>query len=206
MACQPFDHLPRTIDAGTTVVFHVEDACHPSSAWTAAIVLNNGLSAPTSVAMTANSDGKRFDCTISATVSSSLAQGPTTAIPIFTQIADSSVKEYGRASTTFVLPAITATATPSPAQRMLAALETAITKLSGAVNQSVNFNGQQYSKGDLAKLLQERVRLQAEVLREQQALLAARGGKPNDGRIHVRFDPVYCNVPYGFYGGYPHCE
>ncbi len=202
MACQPFDCIPRTIEAGTTVAFHVGEECHPSALWTAVLVFNNGVAAAVSVNLTANADGWRFDCTISATVSATLPQGATTAIPIFTKISDSTVKENGRAFTANVLPAITATATPSPAQRMLAALETAITKLSGAVNQSVSFNGQQYSKGDLAKLLQERVRLQAEVIREQETLLRARGGHPNDGRVRPEF--VGPDGPFSFYlAGFP---
>ncbi len=205
MACSPSDCVPRVIDAGTTVAFHVSDACHSSALWTAAIVFNNGVAAATSVNMTANADGVRFDCTISATVSATLALGPTTAIPIFTKIADSSVKEYGRAQLTTVYPAITATATPSTAQALLTALNAAILKLSSAVNQSVSFNGQSYTKGDLQKLLEQRVRLQAEVLAEQRAAAAARGARVDSGRVHVRFDPVYCGGPYGFYGPHENC-
>lgn len=205
MAFQPTDCIPRAIDAGTTVVFHVADACHPSALWTGVLVLNNGVAAATSVTMTANADGQRFDATISATVSATIALGPSTAIPIFTKIADTSVKEYGRAQSTTVLEAITATSTPSSAQTMLAALETAIKKLSGTVNQSVSFNGQSYSKGDLAKLLKERVRLQAEILADQRSALAARGGIVNDGRIQTVFTSSECGPfpPFGVHTFYP---
>lgn len=204
MSCPVPSCVPRAIDAGTTVTFTVSDACHPSALWTAVLVLNNGVAAATSVTMTANADGVRFDCTISATVSAALALGATTAIPIFTNIATGAV-EYGHAQMTTVLPAITATATPSAAQAMLTALNAAILKLSGAVNQSVSFNGQSYSKGDLAKLLQERVRLQAEIIAEQKAAFAARGGRGDDGRIHTEFVGPGCGPypPFGIPAFYP---
>lgn len=207
MACPVPSHLPSAIDAGTTVAFTVSDCCHPSSLWTAVMVFNNGVAAPVSVTLTANADGTRFDAAISATVSATLALGPTTAIPIFTKISDTSVKEYGRAQATTVFPAITATAVPTAAQAMLTALEIAIKKLSGAVNQSVSFNGQSYSKGDLTKLLQERVRLQAEIIAEQKAALAARGGRVYNGHIQTEFVPTYCG-PYPYFqipGVYPCC-
>lgn len=198
MACSVPSHLPSAIDAGTTVAFTVSDCCHPSALWTGVLVLNNGVAAATSVTLTANADGVRFDATISATVSATLALGPTTAIPIFTKISDTSVKEYGHAQSTTVFPAITATAVPTAAQAMLTALNAAIVKLSGNVNQSVSFNGQSYSKGDLAKLLQERVRLQAEIIAEQKAAFAARGGRVSNGRIESEFVGPFCGPNFGY--------
>ncbi len=197
MTCQPYDCLPPAIDAGETVVFHVSDTCHTSNLWTGVLWLNNGIAAATSVALTANTDGRRFDCTISATVSATLALGPTTAQPLFTNIASSTVKEWGRASQTTVLPSLAATASPSPAQLLLTALNAAILKLSGSANLTVSFNGQTYTRQSITALYDERVRLQAEVIREQQELLRLRGGKVNSGRIETEFIGPFCGPFYG---------
>lgn len=170
------------------------------------LVLNNGIASPSSIAGTTSADGASFDVTISATVSAGLANGPTTAIPLYTKISDTTVKEYGRASSTTVFPAITATGSPSVTQQMLTALNAAIIKLSGSTNSSVSFNGQSFTKRDLAQLIAQRTNLQAQVIAEQNALLSARGGHPNDGRIQTQFaSPNGTYPPYGYPGIYPVC-
>lgn len=78
------------------------------------------------------------------------------------------------------------TPTTTTAQTMLTALEAAITTLSGTVNSSVSFNGQSYSKANLAELLAKRTMLQAEVYREREAI-AALSGESSGRRVAVRF-------------------
>ena len=187
MACQPLNCVPRAINGGETIAFTLSDACHSAALWTMAFALNNGIAAPAIIAATTNADGKSFDVTISASASAALATGATTVIPVFTKIADSTVKEYGAASFTTVFPAITATAVPTAAQTALANCIAAIAKVSAATFSSTSFNGQSSTRAQLDALQKQKVTLQAEVLREQEQLLRARGGRVNDGRIQPEF-------------------
>lgn len=203
MSCQIPSCVPGTIDAGTTVIFQLLDVCHPANLWNGVIVFNaNTGAAPTSVSMTANGDGRQFNVTISATVSAAMAQGVTTAIPIFTKIADTSVIEYGRAQTTRVLPSISAAAVPSQAQIMVNTLMAALAKLAGTTNQSVSFNGQSFSKGNLQIYRDQLVYWQARVIQEQEALTGARGGIVNDGRVQTEFVGPCGQFPFATPGAY----
>jgi len=196
MACQPTSCVPRAIDAGTTVVFHVDSNCHPSSEWTGVLVFNNGIDASKSVTMTANTDGRQFDVTLTPTFTAALALGSTMAIPLFTRISDSAV-EYGNAQTTVVLPAITATATPSTAQAMVTLLTAALARLAASKNASVSFNGQSFTKANISTYRDQLTYWQAIVIQEQEELTMLRGGRTNDGRIQTEFVGP-CNGPLGY--------
>lgn len=202
MSCQPTSCVPRAIDAGTTVVFHVDSNCHPSNAWTGVLVFNNGVAASSSVAMTANSDGSRFDVTLSPTFTTALAQGVTTAIPVFTKVSDLSV-EYGLAQTTVVLPGIAATAVPSNAQAMVTLLLAALSRLASSKNASVSFNGQSFTKANISTYRDQLTYWQAIVIQEQAEITRLRGGRTNDGRIQTEFvGPCGPWPTYAFPGGY----
>lgn len=77
------------------------------------------------------------------------------------------------------------------AQDILTALEATILKLASGTNQSVNLNGQSFTKKDLKSLTEMRAYWKAEVLREEAALLDS-GNK--DGRIRIAF--VGNNQPF----------
>lgn len=200
MSCAPHNCIPSAINGGETLTLTLSDGCHPANLWTMALVLNNGIVAPTSVAATTNTDGRSFDVTLTATVTAALAIGPTTVIPLYTKIADTTVKEYGHASSTTVIPAITATATPSFAQSQVTRLQGALAALSASKFSSAEFNGQTYTKVDASKYRVELTFWMAQVIEGQKAILAARGGCVNDGRIQTEFAPVagYNYPPFGF--------
>ncbi len=205
-ACQTPQHAPRAIDQGTTVHFTTCSTCHPSTEWTGVMVFNNGVAAPKTVAMTAQSSPSTgFDVNLSAAFTTALPTGVTTCIPIFTKISDGSV-EYGHAQTTVVLVPITATAVPSNAQNMVTLLEGALAKLATSQNQSVSFNGQSFSKANIATYREQLTYWKAIVIQEQQALTRLRGGVTNDGRVITVFqNPNGCGpYPNSFpFGPYP---
>lgn len=70
------------------------------------------------------------------------------------------------------------------AENILSALEDTILKLSSGTNQSVNFNGQSFTKKDLKSLTEMRAYWKAEVLREQ-SLNSDTANR--DGRIRIAF-------------------
>lgn len=182
----PHSCIPHAINSGETIAMTLSDGCHLSSLWTMALVLNNGLCAPTTTAATANADGRRFDVTISSAVSAGLAQGPSTAQQIFTRISDGA-KEFGNAVQTTVVPSIQAIAQPTANQVALAACIATIAKLSAAGFSSTSFNGQSSTRAQLAELQKQKITLEAAVIAEQKALFAARGGRLNNGRIQTEF-------------------
>lgn len=196
----PHHCIPRVINAGETVSFTVSDSSHPASAWTMVFVLNNGLCAPTSTAATTNTDGKSFDVTLSAAVSAGLAQGVSTAMALFTRISDS-VKEAGRAHQVNVVPSITAIPKPTDNEIALAACIATIAKISAQRFSSTSFNGQSSTTAQLDALQKQKVTLQAAVIAERKALLAARGGHVDNGRIQTEFVGSCDGPPYAL--GFP---
>lgn len=91
--------------------------------------------------------------------------------------------------------AIAATVTAAAAQ--LAALNAALATL--AIDRSVSFNGQSFSREDIKQLQDQRTRLQAEVDRENQQILAL-SGESRNGRVAIRFVP---SQGWDYRGGYP---
>lgn len=105
---------------------------------------------------------------------------------IVTRASDSAKQEIQSGDVT-VRPNLADTQTTSAAATMLANLNTAITTLTTTTNQSVSFNGQSYTKASIGQLYEQRVRLQAEVRREQAALAELGSDGARDGNIQVIF-------------------
>lgn len=88
-----------------------------------------------------------------------------------------------------VKPNLATAMTTTTAATMLSNLETAILSLTTGLNQSVSFNGQSFTKKDMAQLLAARTKLQAEVKAEQ-AAFDELAGIAKDRFIHTRFSPA----------------
>lgn len=194
----PVSGVPLTIEAGNFVSFTETLTAYPASLWTMAFVLSSGSLAPISTAATANGDD--FLVTLSGTVTNSLAQGRWEWAEYVTA---STERTTARNGVLTVLPNLATQATPSAAQAMLTALETAITSLASSKFQSVNFNGQSYSRRDMKSLLDQRVLLQAEVIREQNRLAVARGAR-DPYRIGIEFVPQDNGEGLRFGQGWPY--
>jgi hypothetical protein len=81
-----------------------------------------------------------------------------------------------------------ATPTVTDAAAQLALINAAILTLTTTVDSSVSFNGQSFTKADLGRMQEARIRLQAEVYREQQRI-AELSGEGNNPVIGTRFLP-----------------
>jgi hypothetical protein len=104
---------------------------------------------------------------------------------IVTRASDSAKLQIASGTLT-VIPNLATAPTTSTAATLLSQLETAISTLTTTTNASVSFNGQSYTKKDMSRLLDDRTRLQAQVLRENRDL-AALAGNPYDGNVSVEF-------------------
>jgi hypothetical protein len=80
--------------------------------------------------------------------------------------------------------AVTPTATY--AQTMVTTLQTALSSLAASGNNSVSFNGQSYTRANIADYQKQLTYWQARVIKEQNDLAALRG-TANTGRVETRF-------------------
>lgn len=183
MSQQPLTGVPRQIEAGNYVAFTLTPPDYPASTWAGSFVLSTGTLLP--VATAATPQGDSFLVTLTSSVTAQLAAATWEWAFYATQ---SSQRYTACNGVMTVLPNLSVQSAPSTAQALLTLLETAITKLAANPNQSVNFNGQSFTKRDMKSLLEQRVQLQAEVYRQQAALARQRGGRdPN--RIAIEFLP-----------------
>ena len=188
MSLVTYTAVPSTFEAGDTLSFTEPGGSnYPPGAWTATLVLNRAGRGTQS--FTGTTSGSAFGWTLTTAQTALIAPGTWT-YAIY--VSDGTQRATLKTGTIGVLQNLAVDATPSPAQVMLTALESAITKLSGSVNQIVNFNGQSFTKSNLGDLLKQRVQLKAEIYREQQALAALRG-TAQSGFIGVRFARQYPN-------------
>lgn len=194
MAVAPIIGIPCKIEAGDAVSFLLSYTSYPASTFAGSFVLSMGTIAPVITAATASGDN--FLVTLSSTATAPIVPGNYEWAFYVTQSGNRYTAQNGVIS---VLPNLAVAASPSTAQNMLTALNAAITALASSKNQSVSFNGQSFTKRDMKSLLEQRVLLQAEVMREQAALARQRGG-PDPGRIAIEFVPQE-NQNFLFYPG-----
>lgn len=185
MALTTLTSVPSSIEQGNDYSLSLAYGEYPTATWTSAKLV---LARPgTGIAPVS------FDATVTnSRYVFSLAHGTTSSI-------DAGVWEYAvyvydgdsnrlcaESGTIGVLDNLQVAATPTAAARMLAALEAAIEKLSASPFSSVSFNGQSYSRSSIGMLLDKRVQLQAEVLREQTKHRRLRGTAPS-GFVGIQF-------------------
>ncbi len=173
--------IPASIEQGSTALFTESFADYPVATWAASLVLARPGDTPLSFAATVS--GGNFLFTLSAAATALIAPGWWDYAIYVTASAQRACAKHGRLA---ILNDLALAQTPSPAQQMLTALETAITTLSGSVDSSVSFNGQSFTRASMGELIRQRVSLQAEVIREKQALAAIRG-TADSGFAQIQF-------------------
>lgn len=205
MSVQTFSTVPPSFDAGSTIIINTTFSDYPSPTWAATLWLSrgSGIETPTSYAGTTGSNGS-FDFTLTATQTALLSPDQYRWIIKVTDGTQVEVPALGQGVTN-VLPNFATAQTPTTAQLLLVAINVSIAELLANPLSSTNFNGQSFVYKDLTMLMAKRVQIQAEVLREQQAIDRARGGKAA-GRIGIRFDPFATGgfPPYGSPGFFPY--
>lgn len=173
--------IPASIERGSAYSFKLAFTDYPTSAWTAALVLGRNGSAPLSFAATISAGMFLWTLTNANTLTITPGWWD-----FAIHVSDATYRVAAQSGRIPVLNNLAVAQTASVAQTMLTALEAAITTLSANVNSSVSFNGQSFTKADIASLMAKRVQLQAEVIREQQTLDALRG-TANSSFISVGF-------------------
>jgi hypothetical protein len=185
----PLSGIPSQFEAGDTVIFTESFPDYAPGTYTAALVMNNGVAAATTV--NATTSGTSFLFTITAAVSAAYTPGQYT----FAIYATSGSTRYtAKSGVVNILPNLTATATPSFAQAQVTLLKVVIAELNTTSKQSVNFNGQSFSRANIADYQKQLTYYRAEVIRETAAANAARGITTGN-RIAIQFMPANNNNP-----------
>lgn len=179
------DHVPSTITAGEAVSWLENPSDYPTASYS--ISYKFAGQTPQDGFQQFSVDGVESVSGYTFTFAKTIKPGIYSYEQQVTRTSDAVMRVVARGQMVAV-PNLATVPTVTAAAAMLAALETAITTLTTTVDQSVSFNGQSFTKANLETLLKERVRLQAEVYREQQRLLSL-SGEANSGRVALRFEP-----------------
>ena len=185
----PISGIPSQFEAGDTVIFTENFTDYDVATYSASLVLNNAAAAPTTVAATVS--GTNFLFTISAAVSATYAPGQYTFAVYCTA---SATRFTAKSGVINILPNLTATATPSFAQAQVTLLKTVLAEFNATTRQSVNFNGQSFSRASINEYQKQLTYYRAEVIRETAAANAARGVTTGN-RIAIQFVPSSDNNP-----------
>lgn len=177
--------VPKSIAAGTTLLFTETLSGYPASLWTLAFILNLDGAFIANIAGTPS--GNDFIVTSPIATTAAWKPGQYNFAERVTEIADATNVIQVCTGQIAVTPNFSVTATPTPSQVQLTAIEAAILILIANPNSSVNFNGQSMTQQNLKEMFDIRDRLKARVDAELNAAgLSTRGGAK---RIVTRFEP-----------------
>ncbi len=174
---------PDVIEQGNTYVFTEQFDDFPNTAWTAQYLLQIPGSAPYST--NATNSNSAFKFRLNANWVPNTPPGHYSFAVYVTEMA-SSQRATAKQGIVQVTPDMAQQQPLSDAAIMLAHINTAITSLTTGGFQSVTVNNVSYTRYQVAELIALQTRLQAQVIREQQAQDAFRGVS-DSGLIGTRF-------------------
>lgn len=185
MAVTTTNSAPELVEQGGTYIFSESFSDFPNTDWSAQYLLQIPGSAPYTTNATNATSGTGFLFTLDTTSTANWTPGRYTFAIYATELSDSQ-RATAKAGIVNVIPDLSQTQTASTAAAMLANINSAITALTSGGFQSVSVNNVSYTRYDVTTLIAMRTRLQAEVIREQQAAEVLRG-IDHTGIIGTRF-------------------
>jgi len=177
---------PELIEQGGTYIFEEQLSDYPHTNWTAQYLLQIPGSAPYTTNATNGTGDNNFVFTLNKSDTANWTPGRYTFAIYATERAATAQRATARTGVMNVIPDLSQTQEASTAQQMLDNINTAITSLTTGGFQSVSVNNVSYTRYDVTTLIAMRTRLQAEVIREQQAAEVLRGIN-HTGIIGTRF-------------------
>jgi hypothetical protein len=173
--------VPLTIESGNEYHFTVNYPDFPVGTWTAAFVIVLSTGTPSSTAATTS--GSDFLVTLTSAVTAALAPGDYTFAVYVTSSSQRTTAETGKIS---ILPNLAVARTATFAESQVALLKTVMASFAATDKQTVNFNGQSFTRYAIADYQKQLVYFQAAVIREQQTQAALRG-EVSGGRVALDF-------------------
>lgn len=186
MAVPTTTGAPEIIEQGSTYVFTESFTDFPNTDWNAQYLLQIPGSAPYTTNATNGSGTNNIVFTLNATNTATWTPGHYTFSIYATEIASTNQRATAKTGVLQVIPDLSQTQALSDAATMLANINSAITALTTGGFQSVSVNNVSYTRYQVTELISLRTRLQAEVIREQQAQEVFRGIN-HTGIIGTRF-------------------
>jgi hypothetical protein len=194
MSLAPTDGVPLQIEAGNSASFLLSYGDFPPASYSLAFVLSQGTAAPVSVNATDAGNGK-FLVTLTTTITAALTPGNCSWIAYASATNTRATAESG---TITVLPNLAVAQTPSYAQTMVTALQTALTAFASTDKRIVDFNGQRFERAHMADYQKQHTYWKAIVVSEQAALARSLGGK-DPTRVTTVFVPASgVTFPFGY--------
>ncbi len=184
MAVQTTSGAPELIEQGGTYVFTENFSDFPNTGWTAQYLLQIPGSAPYTTNAT-NATGTGFQFTLNTGDTATWTPGRYM-FSVYATEMSSNQRATAKTGVTEIIPDLSQTQALSSAATMLSSINAAITQLTTGGFQSVSVNNVSYTRYQVTELIALRTRLQAEVIREQQAQEVLRG-IDHSGIIGTRF-------------------
>lgn len=182
MAVETLTEFPAAIVAGNTVRVSISDGDYPSSGWGLAVVLNGpALKSVTAQAGSNNS----FDLLITAAASALISPGEYSVTFVYTETSSTERVSVDMGTVQVVSDPAGALALTAD-QTILAAMKVALAALSSGQHQTVNFNGQSFTKRNIGELL-DAIGRQQQVVDREQAKIDRALGRSNSRNIYTVF-------------------
>jgi hypothetical protein len=138
-------------------------------------------------------DGNAFTVTLTSVATAALDGGTYDWAEYVTQ---SGQRATARTGTLIVLPNLAVDSAPSFAEQQVELLQNALATLAAGTNETVNINGQSFTKRNIETYQKQLTYWEARVFQEQQRQAALRGNR-SQNRIRTVFVSPYCNsFPY----------
>jgi hypothetical protein len=183
--------VPPRFEAGNTIVWTQDFPRYPASEWSLSFVLSQAGQVKATVSGVPSGDS--FTVTLTSTVTDRLAGGTYDWAEYVTQSGERATAATG---TLIVLPNLATNAAPSFAEQQVELLQTALATLAAGTNETVNINGQSFTKRNIETYQKQLTYWEARVFQEQQRQAALRGNR-SENRVRTVFVSPYCGVqPY----------
>ena len=191
MPVQTLSCVPPRFEAGNTVIWTREFPSYPATSWTLAFILSQLGQVKANVAGVA--DGNAFMVTLTSAITAELDGGTYDWAEYVTQAGE---RTTARTGTLIVLPNLAADSDPTFAEQQVALLQNALATLAAGTNETVNINGQSFTKRNIETYQKQLTYWEARVFQEQQRQAALRGNR-SQNRIRTVFVSPYCgSFPY----------
>lgn len=182
MAVETLSALPVSIVAGDTLRVTLDDSDYPSSGWGLRVLFDG----PSRETFAAEEDsGDAFSLVVEGVDTARLKPGSYNLVFIYTETSSGDRQSIQAGKIEVAADPDTAP-TKTVARRTLEEMEAALLKLSSGSNASVSFNGQSFTKRNLAEL-QNAIAVQRSIVSAETATAALPSDRKRYTGIGVRF-------------------
>lgn len=191
MPVQTLSCVPPRFEAGNTVIWTTLFTDYPATDWDMVFIMS--ILGQVAATVPAVPDGNSFTVTLPSSLTVDLAGGT---YDWAEYVSQSGERTTARTGTLIVTPDLATDAPPTFAEQQVELLQNALASLAAGTNETVNINGQSFTKRNIETYQKQLTYWEARVFQEQQRQAALRGNR-SQNRVRTVFVSPYCNgVPY----------